>query len=303
VEVLWAEPLGRWTSFGVGGPAEVLCRPQDKTQIKTVLAWARQEGRPVIVLSGGTNVLVSDEGVKGVVILLREGFDRLRYYPLARDWDWVRAGAGVKTARLVGLAAREGWADLAFLAGVPGTIGGAAATGASTKDGSMDQIITSLDVIDLAGQDLALLAGGQEYARWRLNPASSRIVIEVEMEFGPRAEPKEVAKRIRAALRRRRQTQPRGQGSAGCFFKNPEGDFAGRLIEAAGLKGLRIGDAQVSPLHANFIVNLGQATAADVLALAKRIQVEVKERFGRELAPEVDMIGFEEGRWSRRLHN
>ncbi|MBW2618221.1 MAG: UDP-N-acetylmuramate dehydrogenase, partial [Deltaproteobacteria bacterium] len=278
-----------------------LCRPQDKAQLKTVLGWARQEGRPVIVLSGGTNVLVSDEGVKGVVVLLREGFDRLRYYPLVRDW--VRAGAGVKTARLVGLAAREGWAGLAFLAGVPGTIGGAAATGASTKDGSMDQVITRLDVIDPAGQDLALLAGGQEYARWRLNPASSRIVIEVEMKFGLRDEPKEVARRIRAALRRRRQTQPRGQGSAGCFFKNPADDFAGRLIEAAGLKGLRIGDAQVSPLHANFIVNLGQATAADVLALAERIQAEVKERFGRELAPEVDMIGFEEGRWPTRPHN
>ena len=296
VETLWAEPLGRWTSFGIGGPAEVLCRPQDKAQLKTVLAWARQEGRPVIVLSGGTNVLVSDEGFKGVVILLREGFDRLSHYPLARDWVWVQAGAGVRTARLVGLAAREGWADLAFLAGVPGTIGGAAATGASTRDGSMDQVITSLDVIDPAGQDLALLAGGQEYARWRLNPASSRIVIEVEMEFGPRAEAKEVARRIRAALRRRRQTQPGGRGSAGCFFKNPAGDFAGRLIEAAGLKGLRVGDAQVSPVHANFIVNLGQATAADVLALAKRVQAEVKDRFGQDLAPEVDMIGFGEER-------
>ena len=300
---MWAEPLGRWTSFGIGGPAEVLCRPQNKAQLKTVLEWARQEGRPVLVLAGGTNVLVSDEGVKGVVIFLREGFDHLRYYPLARDWVWVRAGAGVKTARLVGLAAREGWVDLAFLAGVPGTIGGAAATGASTKDGSMDQVITSLDVLDADGQDLALLAGGQEYAHWRLNPASYRIVVEVEMEFGPRAEPMEVARRIRAALSRRRRTQPRGWGSAGCFFKNPEGDFAGRLIEAAGLKGLRIGDAQVSPLHANFIVNLGQATAADVLALASRVQVEVRERFGQELVPEVGMIGFEEGRWPKRPLN
>ncbi|MBW1711958.1 MAG: UDP-N-acetylmuramate dehydrogenase, partial [Deltaproteobacteria bacterium] len=286
VEVLLAEPLAKWTTFRIGGPAEVLCLPRGLDQLRTILAWAGERTKPITLLGGGSNVLVSDQGLAGAVVVLREGFDQVDEQTGGRDRVRIKAGAGLKLARLTALAGQKGWADLVFLAGIPGTLGGATMMNAGTGQAAMDQVVRRLRVVDPAGRsrDLASSELNFSYRRLGLDPDLTVVEVELESRLAPA---QEVAGRIKAALELKRQTQPLNWASAGSFFKNPPGDFAGRLIEAAGLKGARVGQAQVSEVHANFIVNLGSATAEEVLTLAAKVKREVKAGFQVELKPEV----------------
>jgi len=296
VTVLFDEPLAGWTSFGIGGPAEILCLPTDEDQLRQVLDWARQAGRPVTVLGGGSNVLISDRGVPGLVIILRQGFDRISHQPLGPEEVLIRAGAGFSSGRLVSLAGEHGWLDLAFLAGVPGSIGGAAVVNAGAAEGWMSDVVQGLRVLNGQGRSRRLDRAELDYTYRCLRLDPDKIVVEVELK-SRLAEPGTVSQMIGRWLKRRRVRQPGGAGSAGCFFKNPPRDSAGRLIEAVGLKGRRCGAAMISDVHANFIVNLGRARAADVMVLAERARTEVWIRFGIELEPEVRFLGRGREKW------
>jgi UDP-N-acetylmuramate dehydrogenase len=280
------ERLANHTSFRIGGTAEWFAEPSTLEELIQVLRGAWERGLPVSVLSGGTNTLVPDRGVRGVVLHLGRGFQDVVEDPAAGDGHAsVRCGAALSTQRLVSLAAQRGWGDLDALAGLPGRLGGAVAMNAQ----DIGRFVQGVRVVSWDG---GLHELPRESLRFSYRDAvlAPGIVTEVQLRF-PLIGVAEASGRIGGALKHRNATQDTGLPSAGCAFKNPTGASAGRLIDQAGLKGARIGDAQISSRHANFIVNLGQATSDEVLALMEYVQRRVDRIFNVHLEPEVRMIG------------
>jgi len=279
-------PLANHTSFRIGGPAEYFAEPSDLDELVAVLRAAARRGLPVSVVGGGTNTLAADRGIRGLVVHLGTGFRSIRDLsepdaPMAQ----VRCGAALLTQRLVYLAAKHGWGDLEVLAGLPGQIGGAVAMNAQ----DIGQFVERISLVSFDG---AVRHFTREQLRFQYRDAALQpgIVADVMLRF-PKVPPEEAYERIRRTLHHRNSTQETRLPSAGCAFKNPPGGGAGRLIDQAGLKGARIGDAQVSVRHANFIVNLGQATCDDVLALMEHVQRRVDQIFQVRLEPEVRLLG------------
>jgi UDP-N-acetylmuramate dehydrogenase len=283
-QVLVHEPMARHTSFRIGGPADLMVVPQDVAGLKVVLAFARSEGLPVHIQGGGSNTLVRDGGIRGMVILLTA------FQQLLRSGDEVQAGVGVRVSRLLAFCSRQGLAGLEVLSGVPGTVGGAVWGNAGAWGGSATDRLASVDLLTAEGEELTL---GREAipARYRSSglPAGSVITRAV---FGLTPDdPVAVRRRISGYLVERNLRQPVEFRSAGSIFKNPPGDYAGRLVEAAGVKGARIGGAMISEKHGNFIINLGGARAADVLALAQRARERVRAMTGILLELEIRVVG------------
>jgi UDP-N-acetylmuramate dehydrogenase len=280
------EPLANYTSFRIGGPAEWFAEPSTVEELVALLRQASTRGLPVSVLGGGTNTLAADRGVRGVVVRLGREFRTARAdeAPGAATVR-VHCGAALLTQRLVSLAARHGWGDLEVLAGLPGQVGGAVVMNAQ----SIGQFVRSVRLVTPAGEvrDVPREALRFSYRYAALEPG---ILAGVELEF-PRVPPAEAAERIRRVLAYRNSSQELRLPSAGCAFKNPPGLGAGRLIDEAGLKGARIGDAQVSSRHANFIVNLGGATCDQVLSLMEHVQRRVQRHCGVALQPELRLLG------------
>ena len=280
------ESLAKHTSFRIGGPAEWFAEPLTVEELAAVLQEASARRLSITVLGGGTNSLASDRGVRGLVLHLGRGFQRIERLPASEDGTVrVRCGAALTTQRLVSLAAQEGWGGLDVLAGLPGQIGGAVSMNAQG-------IGAFVDSVTLATFDGSVRQVGREELLFKYRDASlpAGIVTDVVLHF-PTAPPDEASASIQKVLERRNCTQEVRLPSAGCAFRNPPGEHAGRLIDQAGLKGSRIGDALVSPQHANFIVNLGSATCDDVLSLMEHIQRRVLERFGVRLEPELRVMG------------
>ena len=281
------ERLADHTSFRIGGPAEWFAEPETMDELLAVLRHTSVSGLPVSVVGGGTNTLAADRGVRGLVLHLGSGFRTVRDIsqpddPIAR----VVCGASLFTQRLVYLAATRGWGDLELLAGLPGQLGGAIAMNAQN-------IGRFVQTVRLAGFDGSVRELSREQLRfsYRYTALEPGIIAEVELAFR-KVPPTEAYARIQQALRYRNDTQEVRLPSAGCAFKNPSGEVsAGRLIDLAGLKGARIGDAQVSLRHANFIVNAGGACCDDVLGLMEHIQRRVQREFGIVLEPEVRLVG------------
>jgi UDP-N-acetylmuramate dehydrogenase len=278
-------PLGRLTSLLVGGPADALATPASVDETQALVALCAAHDLPLLVLGGGFNTLVRDGGVAGVVLRTQ----RLRRLALAGD-AVLHAEAGVSHSQLVNLCTERGLAGLEFGAGIPGTIGGWIAMNAGVPEREVGARVVEVDVATprgpatIARADLRFAYRGVQGlppgavivgARFRLEP-STRDAVRAEVE---------------RHLAHRRATQPIDQPSCGSVFKNPPGHRAGRLIDLAGLKGLRIGGAQISCVHANFIVNTGGARAADVLALIDRAQRAIAEASGLALEPEVRIVG------------
>lgn len=289
-------PLADKTTFRIGGRADFLARARDLEELAEVIGWANENTGGYVLLGGGSNLLISDQGLAETVIILGDGFKNLELTETGGTSVGIRVGAAARLARLTGLAAREGLAELAFTAGIPGTVGGAAAMNAGTPEGDMSRVVGRLTVIGPDGRRRRFARKELTYGYRSLDLEPGAVIVEAELE-ADKSDPESVAARIRQTVRRRRVRQPRAAGSAGSFFRNPEGDFAGRLIEAAGLKGRRVGRAEVSAEHANFIVNLGGATAEEVLTLAGEVRDKVAERFGVELRPEVRFLGRGRERW------
>lgn len=281
------EPLRRHTTWRIGGAAEVFVSPVDIADLEALIEFGRRSGFPLHVLGFGSNVLVPDEGVRGIVVCLRRAADWVRF-----DVAEVSVGAGFSLPKLVWLCARKGLAGLEGLAGVPGSIGGALCMNAGTPQASIGDV--TLEVLAVAREGggrerLPAAAMGFGYRTSRLQ-RGDLIALSARLRLRP-GDRAQLEQAVRDANRRRRETQPLEYPSAGSVFKNPPGDHAGRLIEAAGCKGLTYGRAQVSERHANFIINMGGATAMEVLRLMAVVHRRVGDAFGVRLEPEVRLLG------------
>ena len=283
-EALRAAPLAARTSIRVGGPADLLVRPADADDLVACLRGARELGAPVHVLGGGANTLVADRGVRGVVVRLPAelGGETLEAPRLVLP-------AGLPTARVVQRAHGLGLVGCEFLRGIPGTLGGALAMNAGTPAGEMRDVVTHVELASADGaRELPAKELGFAYRTCRLPPGAVVTRIGLLLRAG------DVTRAARAMdddWARRSATQPLELPSFGSTFRNPPGDFAGRLLQEAGLKGARIGGAEVSALHANFVVNRGGATARDVILLMRQMRDAVRERFGVTLETEVRLVG------------
>ena len=283
-EVLAEEPLAAHTTWRIGGPAELLAEPADRDDLLLCLGWARSRGIPWRLLGNGSNLLVRDAGVRGLVVRTRRALDGV-----AIEGSRLRAGAGASLPAVANLAAARGLAGLEFAAGIPGTVGGALVMNAGWHEHEIGTLVREVEFLERGGS-LATLsredcAFGYRRSALRARPG---VVLGAVLVLSP-GDPAEIRARLDGYAASRRKNQPTELPSCGSVFLKPEGDFAGRLIEAAGLKGARIGDMQVSPKHANFFVNLGRATSADALALIERVEREVESRFGVRLAREVEI--------------
>lgn len=283
-------PLARHTSLGVGGPADALAVPASADELAALVAVAAEHGLPLHVLGGGFNTVVLDGGLAGVVVRSA----RLRGLAVEADGVTVRAEAGVSHAQMMRLCVERGLAGLEFGGGVPGTIGGWVAMNAGVPGAETGSVVRDVETAGPGAARRTRSAGELDFVyRGARGLAPGEVVLAAR--FGLHAsEPAAVRAAIERHLAHRRATQPIDQPSFGSVFKNPPGERAGRLIELAGLKGLRVGGAQISSVHANFIVNLGGARAADVLALITRAQAVVRERTGIALEPEVRIVGRSE---------
>lgn len=250
-----------------------------------VLDVLADNGLPYTTVGKGTNLLVSDSGYRGAILVLGKEFKRH-----VCNGEHIRAGAACILAYLVQDAFSRGLGGLEFAVGVPGTLGGALAMNAGSRESWIGQVAES---VTLYAPDAGLtrLRGSEIVWGYRTSGLSSRgIIVESELRL-TFADPVRMRAQMERELRRRKKSQPMGAASAGSVFMNPEGESAGRLIESVGLKGTRLGDARISDVHANFIVNDGHATAADVLGLVKKIRISVRDRYGIELQPEVRFLG------------
>ena len=281
-EIRQLEPLARRTTLRVGGPALLLALPGAEQDVAAALRWACTRGLPWRIIGLGSNLLCPDEGFPGLMLDLGRACGVREF-----SGSLVRAGAGVHMAPLIQEAAARGLSGLEGVAGVPGSVGGALTMNAGTAAGEMGAVVRSARVLSPQGDAAELVA-----AELRFGYRTSRIqqeglvALEAVLQLQP-ADPAAVRAELRHRALRRRQTQPLELPNAGSIWRNPPGDYAGRLIEAAGLRGRRRGDAQVSAKHANFIVNVGQARAEDVLALMAEVRARVWAGFGVRLEPEL----------------
>jgi UDP-N-acetylmuramate dehydrogenase len=279
------ELMARHTTYRIGGPAALFVECDSVTDLAAATSILAEEDVLWRVLGKGSNVLVSDLGYAGAVLTLGRDFKRH-----ALEDERLRTGAGVILAAVVRDAFSAGRTGLEFAVGVPGTVGGALAMNAGSRDEWIGSIVESVTLF-IPGQGLVGVRGPEVSWGYRHSDLTMRgIIVEAALRV-VEGDEAHIRRTMEASLRRRKRTQPLGMPSAGSVFVNPEGDSAGRLIEAAGLKGARIGAAVVSDVHANFIVNAGGATAADVVALVKLIRDTVKETNGIELRPEVRFLG------------
>ncbi len=282
--VRFDEPLAPWCSVRAGGSAEALVRPATAQQLVEVLALAHAGGIPVSILGGGANTLVGDGGVPGITLKLPADL-----MPEELAGDRITLGGGAGITRLITLMKQKQLVGAEFLAGIPGTIGGATTMNAGTKHGECMSIVEAFELATPAG--IGWLDAAQipfEYRHTQLPPGAVVTRVRFKLRAGDLAASKA---QMDADLGYRKRTQPLSQPNFGSVFTNPKGDFAGRLIEAVELKGHTLGQAQFSTLHANWIVNLGGATAADVVALMDLATKRVREAHGIELHPEVKRIG------------
>lgn len=280
-------PLARHTSLRVGGPVDALAAPADRAELERLLRLCARFQLPHLVLGAGFNTLVRDGGLDGVAIQLK----RLRGLS-ERPGGLLRAEAGVSHAQVTRTCVRAGLSGLEFGAGIPGTVGGWVAMNAGIPGRELVDVVRGVEVVSPAGRRRSHLDAGALRFRYRglrgLAPGS--VIVSVLLGVRP-SDPGAVKAEVDRMLARRQATQPLDVPSCGSVFRNPPGDFAGRLIEGAGLKGLRAGAAEISPVHANFIANRGDATAADVLALIGRARAEVERRTGIRLELEVRVVG------------
>jgi UDP-N-acetylenolpyruvoylglucosamine reductase len=281
------EPLAARTTMRVGGAARVYAEPASVGDLQTVLGEAAARDIAVFALGRGSNLIVPDDGVDGVVISLADEA-WTTFEPRAGGLVW--AGAGLRLKNLCGLAAKAGLVGFEFLEGIPGSVGGALRMNAGAMGGWIFDVVEEVQLMTLAGEVKTLAKAAMHVDYRHCAELQHAIALGALLRPASQAHAADVKRQMDAYARKRHESQPR-EPSAGCIFKNPPGNSAGRLIDECGLKGERVGDAEVSPVHANFIVNRGQATSADVLELVRRVRARVKQAKGVELQPEVLLYG------------
>ena len=284
------EPMKNHTTFKIGGPAQYYVTPESVTQIQEVVSLCRDMNIPLHVIGNGSNILVGDDGVDGVVLAL---FNTFSDYEI-KD-NVITAQAGMSLIKLAVIALREGLTGLEFASGIPGSVGGAVYMNAGAYDGQMKDVVTSVTVLDEAG-NIRILGRDELDMGYRTSAVAKHNMIVLQVIIELKAGDKEQIKdRMNQLSELRKQKQPLEYPSAGSTFKRPEGYFAGKLIADAGLKGYSIGGAAVSEKHAGFVVNMGGATAKDVVELTDYIKKRIIEQFGVTLELEIKKIGLEKG--------
>ena len=285
-KVLFNVPMSEHTSFRIGGPADVMAFPKDEGDLKDLIAFAESKGFPFHVLGAGTNLLVRDGGVRGIVVNICEGF---------KDISWLEGGkatvgAGVKLIELVNQSRDRGLSGLEFAVSIPGTVGGAVIMNAGAYGGEMKDIVEGFEIIGRKGRKGFIPKSELNFSYRRAELPKGAIVTRAHMRFSEK-DAEDIKERMREFREKRKATSAIPFPNAGSIFKNPEGKVAGRLIDEAGLKGERSGGAQVSETHANYIVNTGGAKAKDVLALMALIRDRIYSLKGIVLEPEIKVIG------------
>jgi UDP-N-acetylmuramate dehydrogenase len=275
------EPLGPYTWMKIGGPAQFLVRPRNPDELLEVVSYCHEEQIPVRVLGGGSNVLVRDEGISGAVVqLVDESFSRISI-----DGASVQAGAGALLAQLISHSVKAELAGLETLSGIPGTVGGALRGNAGGRSGDIGQFVDSVTAMNAKGE-ISTRRGNDLWFGYRESNIDELIILEGTFSLQP-GDPQEITRRMRKLWIMKKATQPLSFQSAGCIFKNPRGLSAGSLIEQAGLKGIRVGQAEISDRHANFIVTHPNAKSDDVLRLIDLARSKVSEQFGVDLELEI----------------
>ena len=280
------ESMKNHTSFRIGGPCDLMVCPKSAAELKAVLRYLSDTDIVPCVLGGGTNVLVSDEGIRGVVICMKDSLTELRL----EDDMTIVSGSGVSMARLANFAADHGLTGLEFAQGIPGTVGGGMFMNAGAYGGELRNRAVRTHYINMDGSE-GVLEGDAQGLGYRTSAFQKMNVIITEAVFTlEKGDPSQIRETMKDLAQKRRSKQPLDLPSAGSTFKRPEGHFAGTLIERSGLKGFSVGGAMVSPKHAGFVVNTGDATAKDVMELIAAVQQRVLADSGILLEPEVQMI-------------
>lgn len=280
------EPMSKHTSFVIGGPADIFAEPADTDDISALLQEAGRLGLPWTAVGDGQNLLVADRGIRGIVIRLGKPMSYIRV-----DGSLVTAGAGAKLTKTMDVAIQHSLAGLEGCTGVPGTVGGAIVMNAGTRYGWVGDVTKSVTVVESDGRVRVLTPDEVEFG-YRSSGLQGKklIVAEAQFELQP-GNQQELTSTVQRLKRRRSQTQPSAVKSAGCVFRNPDNEHASQMIDEVGAKGLRIGDAEVSEKHANYLINTGGATAAQIRELGEKVRQMVQDRFGVLLEYEVKMIG------------
>lgn len=285
------EPLARHTTFGIGGPADIFVTVRSAGELAAAVTTARGAGAPVFILGSGSNILVGDAGIRGVVI---DNQAKAIDGPAERDGAWLlRAESGASFAALARHLAKDGFGGFAWAAGIPGSVGGAVVYNAGAYGGCIADVLRGATVLRPGGERVAMPAAGLELTYrnsiFTRGACPGCVVLDATLEVTP-GDADALVARIATIDAERLAAQPRGR-TGGSTFKNPEGHRAWELIDAVGLRGHRIGDAQISEKHCNFFMNTGNATAASVFALMTEARRRVKERFGIDLENEVQLVG------------
>lgn len=291
-EVMFGEMMKRHTSLKIGGPADIFVFPQEVISLKNILVALKKKSIPFMPVGGGTNLLVRDGGIEGVVVSLRD-CRRIEIVDDEKDLVSLFVESGVPLQKLVSFAKENGFSGLEGLAGIPGSVGGAIAGNAGAYGYSMKNVVLFATVMHADGR-LAKLGAeelGLEYRKANIPAGSIMLSANIRLRKDIK---EDIAKRGEGFLKEKRGRQPLSELSAGCVFKNPEGTSAGKLIDEAGCKGMRIGDAEVSAVHANFLINKGNAGASDFIKLIDAVRAKVLATFGVELETEIKVVGREE---------
>jgi UDP-N-acetylmuramate dehydrogenase len=288
-DALFMEPMKNHTSLRIGGPADIFAVPQDMTSLADLHRTLKKGGVPVFPIGGGTNMLVNDGGIEGCVISLRS-FRRIGVLHRNETHVSLVVEAGTPLQSLVHYARENGYAGIEGLAGIPGTVGGAICGNSGSFGYEMKDVLVSIEMMDGAGRVERINAEGIPFGYRRSTILPDTFILNAEITLGIHTK-EEVTAKTGQYLSEKRLQQPLWEPSAGCVFKNPSGVAAGKMIDEAGCKGLRIGDAEVSALHANFFINKGHASASDFLRLMEEVSSKVNEKFGVMLEPEIKIVG------------
>jgi UDP-N-acetylmuramate dehydrogenase len=284
-KVAFEQPMEHFTTLRVGGNAEALCFVEDLVTLERILVYGRERDIPCLVIGKGSNLLVTDQGVRGLVILLRGELASIE-----RSGERLFAGAGLPLSKLLHCCRKQGLGGLEFLAGIPGTVGGAVAMNAGAWGKETAGAVQEIRIMVPSGEVITMNHSELSFSYRHLLLPQGAVIATAVFRCSPET-PAAVSERLQHYMALRKSKQPLEYASAGSVFKNPPKDYAGRLIEMVGLKGCRVGGAMISPKHANFIVNTGGARASDVLALMEMARRKVKADTGIELEPEMRVVG------------
>jgi len=299
LNVKFDEPMSRHTSLRVGGPAEVFAVPETVETLKWLITWAWQESVPYLIIGDGTNLLVTDGGINGIVIVLTKCLKGIKQIDKTKENIIIAAMTGVRLQTLCNYAITNGLAGMNFALGIPGTVGGGIMMNAGTAYGRIENVLEAVTVLMPTGATKTITKQKLKFSYRHLalnmqpnhNSAGQPVIIDGSFALQP-SDPQKLKAEAKEIIKWRKQKHPVGIPSAGCFFKNPAtGKTAGELIDLAGLKGTSIGGAEVSTKHANFLVNTGQASATDFMTLMEFVRETVSKKFNTDLEREVKIVG------------